>query len=118
MDGNHKLIQSYRIVTHGGIDGFSRLVVFLKASTNNRASTVMEYFRGAVGQYNLPLRVRIDLGLENIEVARFMLQRRGLNRGITITGTSVHNQRIERLWREVNCIVCSRFVNIFHTSNH
>ena len=113
LDGNHKLIQPYRIVIHGGIDGFSRLVVFLKASTNNRASTVMEYFRGAVDQYNLPSRVRTDLGLENIEVARFMLQRRGLNRGSFITGTSVHNQRIERLWREVNCIVCSRFVNIF-----
>ena len=25
----------------------------------------------------------------------------------------MHNQRIERLWREVNNIVCSRFINIF-----
>ena len=113
MDGNHKLIQPYRIVIHGGIDGFSRLIVFLKASTNNRASTVMECFRGAVDKYSPPSRVRTDLGLENIDVARFMLERRGLNRGSIITGTSVHNQRIERMWREVNCIVCSRFVNIF-----
>jgi hypothetical protein len=113
LDGNHKLIQPYRIVIHGAIDGYSRLVVFLHASTNNRASTVLECFRGAVNQYNLPSRVRTDLGLENIEVWRFMLQCRGTNRGSIITGTSVHNQRIERLWREVNSIVTSRFVNIF-----
>ena len=113
MDGNHKLIQPFRVVIHGGIDGYSRLVVFLKASTNNEASTVLQCFREAVNQYSLPSRVRTDLGLENIEVARFMLESRGINRGSIITGTSVHNQPIERLWREVNCIVCSRFVNIF-----
>ena len=113
MDGNHKLIQPYRIVIHGAIDGFSRLIVFLRASTNNRASTVLANFQEAVNQYSLPSRVRTDMGLENIEVARFMLQARGVNRGSITTGTSVHNQRIERLWREVNSIVCSRFVNIF-----
>ncbi|XP_046863176.1 LOW QUALITY PROTEIN: uncharacterized protein LOC124456911 [Xenia sp. Carnegie-2017] len=112
LDGNHKLIQPYRIVIHGGIDGYSRMIVFLRASTNNQASTVMECFRMLLISTTY-LHVRTDLGLENIEVARFMLQYRGLNRGSCITGTSVHNQRIERLWREVNSIVCSRFINIF-----
>lgn len=98
-DGNHKLIQPYRIVIHGGIDGYSRVIVFLKASTNNRADTVASLFREAVDRYNLPSRVRSDQGLENIDVARIMLIKRGLNRGSIITGTLVHNQRIERLWR-------------------
>ena len=89
------------------------MIVFLQASTNNRASTVLQYFQSAVNQYNLPLRVRSDLGIENIDVACFMLQARGLNRGSHITGKSVHNQRIERLWCDVNRIIVSRFLNIF-----
>ena len=41
IDGHHKLIR-WGIVIHGGIDGFSRLITFLRAATNNRAETVFE----------------------------------------------------------------------------
>ncbi|KAJ8349345.1 hypothetical protein SKAU_G00244750 [Synaphobranchus kaupii] len=52
-DGNHKLIR-WRIVIHGGIDGFSRMIVFLQASENNRSSTVMEQFVQAVDGFGVP----------------------------------------------------------------
>lgn len=67
IDGDHKLIEPYRIVIHGGIDGFSRLVVYLHASTNNRASTVLALFREAISYYNIPSRVQSDRGLKNVE---------------------------------------------------
>ncbi len=54
----------WRIVIHGGIDGYSRLIVFLRASNNNRSSTVMNCFLIAVARYGVPSRVRTDHGGE------------------------------------------------------
>ena len=63
----------WRLVIHGGIDGFLRLIVFVKCSTNNLASTVLDCFVQAVRSFGLPLRVRSDKGGENVDVARYML---------------------------------------------
>ncbi len=102
FDGHHRLIR-WRIIVHGCIDGFSRLPLFLKVATDNTSDTVLQCFLEAVEAFGLPSRVRCDKGGENVKVSEFMLNhpQRGPGRGSCITGRSVHNQRIERLWRDV-----------------
>ena len=99
IDGSHKLIR-WRVVIHGGIDGFSRTIVYLGCNTNNDASTVLDLFMNALHQFHTPHRIRSDHGTENVEVAKWMLHHHGTTSNPVLTGRSVHNQRIERLWRD------------------
>lgn len=96
IDGNHKLIR-WRMVVHGGIDGYSQLVVYLWCSTNNLAVTVLSAFMDAVYRYRVPGGVRSDFGGENVDVWQYIFQRNGSDSAV-ITGSSTHNERIERLW--------------------
>lgn len=64
-------------VVHGGVDGFSHLVVCLTVAGNNRASTVLQSFIAAVERYGLASRVRSDKGGENADVAESMIRSRG-----------------------------------------
>ena len=119
IDGHHKLIL-WGIVIHGVVDGYSRKVLHkassddrtcihflelqitgLRASTNNRASTVLEMFMDAIIENGVPSRVRGDRGGENRDVSILMIILRGLNRASFMWGSSIFNTRIERLWVEV-----------------
>ena len=50
-------------ITHGGIDGYSRLVTFLKCSTKNDPITVLDAFVEALNTYGVPCKVRSDRGM-------------------------------------------------------
>lgn len=112
-DSHHKLVR-WRLITHGGIDGYSRLIVYLKCTSNIKSATVYESFLGAVGKYHLPSRVRSDQGGENVLVAQHMIRNRGADRNSMIVGSSVHNQRIERLWKDMHKSVTSLFYKLFY----
>lgn len=111
IDGHHKLIR-WRLVTHGGIDGYSRTVVYLRCAGNNRAVTVLHAFMDAVARHGIPEKVRSDLGGENTEVWRYMVEQHRSDRAIVV-GSSTHNVRIERLWRDVFRCVASVFYTTF-----
>lgn len=68
---------------------FCTQVVGLRASDNNRATTVLDIFLDAVKQWGFPSRVRADHGRENKAIAVMMLMRRGLHRGSFIWGSYV-----------------------------
>ena len=90
-------------VIHGAIDGYSWLIVFLRAAGNNLASTVLSVFTAAVDQFGLPSRIRIDRGGENVSVSEYMLDypEHGPGRGRVIAGRRIHNQGIEILLRDL-----------------
>ncbi|XP_055011421.1 uncharacterized protein LOC129409427 isoform X2 [Boleophthalmus pectinirostris] len=108
------LYYRYNIVIFGGIDGFSRKIMYLGASSNNLASTALAFFNRSVDKYGFPQRVRGDQGVENVDIARLMFTARGTGRSSFISGKSVHNQRIERLWRDLWVAVTSIYYDVLH----
>jgi hypothetical protein len=74
---------------------------------------VKDLFTGAIIEYGVPMRVRCDKGGENVDVASIMLAIRGIDSDSVITGRSVHNQRIERLWRDLFLKEMSFYKSLF-----
>eukprot|EP00112_Aurelia_sp_Birch-Aquarium-sp1_P003656 Seg1412.4 transcript_id=Seg1412.4/GoldUCD/mRNA.D3Y31 product="hypothetical protein" protein_id=Seg1412.4/GoldUCD/D3Y31 len=89
------------------------MIIYLHSCTNNKAATVKGFFENAVSNFYWPRRVRSDQGMENIEVAKLMLAQFGIDRKPFLTGRSVHDQRIERLWKDVHEYVTGHFRELF-----
>ena len=68
------------MVIHAGIDGYSRMIMYMSCSNNDKAPTVYNYFLEAVKKHGLPSCVRSDQEKENKRVAEHMLEYRGVNR--------------------------------------
>jgi len=71
----------------------------MRASTNNRSTTVARLFNGAIIKYGCPAHTRMDRGGENIKVATMMLAMRQDVHRPAIPGPSTKNTSIERIWR-------------------
>lgn len=99
-DGHHSLI-SWGFVIHGAIDGYSRQIVYLHCSTNNKKETVRKLFEEAITDYGAPSRIWIDKRGENTLISKIMAEIRGNGRRSFLASSSVHNQRTERLWRDL-----------------
>ena len=72
-----------------GIDGFSRIVVFLRCSDNNRAYSMLSAFTSGVEEYGLPECVRTDMGGEMTQVWQYMIEQHNSLTAV-IVGSSTH----------------------------
>ena len=84
------------------MDSHALSPIYIHCAANNRASTVIAMFQEGVSRFGLPDKVRSDHGGENIDVWRYMLNSHNGDSHCVITGSSTHNERIERLWRDVH----------------
>jgi len=122
MDGNLKLGPVAGIVIHGAIDGHSRTIVYMEASDNNRANTVLRLFNGAMLKHDTtPVQMVADRGNENLFVKRRIDLLRGgpdtRPRPFAAT-TSQRNQPIERSWVDTKQKVIFRYKTLFETWEH
>ena len=94
------------------------MIIYCKCEDNNKAETVLSLFENGVSRWGLPSRVRSDHGMENYLVGMYMIENRGTDRGSIITGSSVHNSRVERTHRDVYCGVLVFYARLFEKMEH
>ena len=76
---------------HGATNGYSRMITYLQCNNKKLVATVLHLFLDAISIHGLPSRARADFGVENVDVARFMLDcpERDINRGSFLAATFV-----------------------------
>ena len=120
IDGNDK-IKPFGFAIHGGIDGYSRKILWLRvANTNKHPGVISSYYTKALEQLSAaPRRVRADRGTENGTVCGIQ---RFLRRNHSDSfageksfqyGKSVSNQRIESWWSFLKRHSLQNWINYF-----
>ena len=74
---------------------------------------VRNLFQEKVDSFYWPRRVQSEQGMENIGVARLMLDKFRPENVPHLTSLLVHNQRIERLWRDVATYIVQHYRDLF-----
>ena len=92
IDGLHCLIYN------GGL--LPMVALMDTQGTSVHLTIIKVLFLEATRAYGWPSHVRSDCGGENIEVAGCMTSTRGHGRRSHLASSSVHNQMVERLWRD------------------
>ena len=89
--------------------------MYLKFSTMNMACTVLDLIINTTKQFRLPSRVRADQGDENVDIVRYIFSHHlhRPSRRSFIARNSCHNQRFERLWRDVFSVFYQYFIAYF-----
>ena len=91
----------------------------LHVSTNNRADTALNIFCGAIHEYSVPSRVRVDGGFEFRHINLMIDFLNDDDRASHIVGHLVHNVSIERLWRDVYTKCLDFYYKLFcHMEQH
>ena len=113
IDSHQKLIR-WKLIIHGCIDGYSRLVIYLHCCNNNKAETVKAQFLQSISIFFWPRCVHSDHGIANIEVTREMLKKSRTPSKPFLIGLSVHNQRTERLWKDVLHYLWNYYIDLLY----
>ena len=72
----------------------------MEVADNNRSETVVKVLHRARLIWGMPACLRTDRGGVNVLAADYLLQIRGSHNRSFIAGRSIHNQPIERQWKD------------------
>ena len=100
---------TYGLYVLGGIDEYSALIALLSTLPKWHLAASWLVLKNTAFQ-----TVRMDAGVENGLIRNFMVHANWPDRGSALTGKSVHNRRIERIWRDAYSKVLQVFYQIFH----
>ena len=81
----------------GGMDGYSRMIMWLKCANNNHSETAYNHFIHSIIEFQSLFQVHSNKESENCLITKYMMILRGTEIRRFIGGRSTHNTRIEYL---------------------